>query len=188
MPTENERKYVINIACEKNIDENFKAYINQGYMAYSKGMTIRIRRKEYVDHHNHHNIEHYITYKQKSLSRIIEIEQEIDKRDYDELWHLSKIKLYKIRYNLFDADTNLWWEIDFLKNNNKTYFALAEVELPEGVEKPRRIHPFVEKFLIYEVSLKDNRFSNRRLANCNYSKDLYKKLTKVKNDRQKKSK
>lgn len=147
-------------------------------MAYSKGMTIRVRKKEYTDHH--HNVEYYITYKQKSSSRIIEIEQKIDKRDYEELWSISKIKLFKTRYNLLDVDTNLWWEVDFLKNKNKTYFALAEVELPEEVKKPKRIHPLVEKVLIHEVPLNDNRFSNRRLANLEYSKGLYRKLTKVK--------
>ena len=46
MPTENERKYVLNLDCEPQIKELSvnKSEIIQGYLVVSKGMSVRIRQ------------------------------------------------------------------------------------------------------------------------------------------------
>ena len=46
MPTENERKYVLNLKSEDDFNCFYKLkkyFLHQGYLAFSKGTTLRLR-------------------------------------------------------------------------------------------------------------------------------------------------
>ena len=181
MPTENERKYVLDIKSEEEIEDlkATKAVIEQGYTAFSKGLSLRIRKKQTS---LCKRPTYYLTYKQKVTSRTIEIENEIEERDFKELWDICVGKLKKIRYTFADNIGN-FWEVDFFKKNGETYFVLAEVELPEGVLAPKNMPKYINKFLLYEVPLTDCRFSNKRLGDVEYALELHNTIKKgVKNE------
>ena len=61
------------------------------------------------------------------------------------------------------------------------YFVQAEVELEEGSNKPEEIPEFLREFLLYEVPLTDDRFSNKRLSDVEFASRLYKSLVEKKN-------
>lgn len=112
----------------------------------------------------------YLTLKNKTFNRTIEIENEIEKRDFDDLWVLATKKLSKVRYKI--KNRKEIWDIDYFKSKKKTYFALAEVEMEEGKKSPSSIIPFVKKNLIFEVPRNDNRFSSESLSNIKYAKKI----------------
>jgi CYTH domain-containing protein len=118
------------------------------------------------------------TFKCNGGSRVVEIEKKIDERDFTDLWPLCLNKLEKYRYVLKDQELNTW-EIDFFKDHhNDTYFAMAELEMPEGQISPNIIPEFISNNLIYEVPLTDCRFSSKLLGDVRYAINLHKSLTK----------
>jgi CYTH domain-containing protein len=179
MPTENEVKFVLNLCKEKEFKEiaQDKVLIRQGYLLSSKGIALRCRESI------NHKTEYYFTFKLTSnKGRSIEIEKKIDQRDFNDLWESALNKLEKIRYYIQDSEKQLW-EVDFFKDHNKeNYFCMAELEMPEGQLKPKFIPKFIEKNLLYEVELKDNRFSSKMIADIKYAIELYQQL-RNKNDR-----
>lgn len=176
MPTEHELKYVIEKDSEQEISKSCSEqyFISQGYLIATRGITVRVRKS--VKKSN--GVEkYYFTLKANAGGRCVEIEKNIDKRDFDDLWSLSLNQLEKIRYIIKD-DKNVW-ELDFFKDySGKTYMAVAEIELPEDQESPNRILEIVEKNLIYKVPLTDTRFSNKFLSNAKYAVDLVKEIQK----------
>lgn len=160
--TENEKKYVI----KKNLEYQLKCKyikIQQGYLIASRGISLRLRQI---------NKKHYITFKFTIKERVIEIENKISKRDFKDLWVFCLNKLEKHRY-LLNYKKDLW-EIDFFKDfNNKTYFAMAEIEMPEGKQKPDFIPKIIKDNLLYEVFLNDCRFSSKFLADVKYAMEIY---------------
>lgn len=182
MPTEYEFKYAIHLDLVKEISEDRlrimcdkHLIIEQGYLAFSKGMSCRVRcTKEYGKPKWH------MTFKQKTSSRVVEIEKKIDERDGNDLWQVSVGKLKKDRY-VFD-EHGIKWELDLLKQDNCIYFIIAEVELMEGTVRPKKMPDFLQSFLLYEVPMSDDRFSNKRLGDANYARDLYSRLVQEKND------
>jgi CYTH domain-containing protein len=174
VPTENERKFVINKKCEalvrKITDESYE--ISQGYLVSTKGVTLRLRKT------SHNNKEtYYFTLKSTVNGRVIELEHEIDERDFHDLWQNSINKLEKIRYKI--KHKKLIWELDFFYDyKGELYFALAECELPEGVEKPETMPDIIKDNLIYEVPLDDSRFANKHLGDPRYCIDLMAELTR----------
>lgn len=174
MPTENEVKFVLRLGCEEAAARIAarKDHIQQGYLISSKG-TLRFRKK------GHKKPVYFMTFKHSAPSgRVIEIEKEIDQRDFTEIWPSCINRLEKLRYFMEDAQESVW-EVDFFRDhNNETYFALAEFEMPEGMVKPETLHPFVKEQLIYAVPATDSRFSSKALADVRYAQDLYKTLTK----------
>ena len=136
MPTENERKYVLNAKCEKAISDMAvqKYEISQGYLIATRGITVRVRKSVPV-FANGSKGGYYFTMKVNTGGRCVEVENKLDKRDFDDLWNISLNKLEKIRYDV-KSGKHLW-ECDFFKDyRNETYMAIAEVELPEGQMEP----------------------------------------------------
>ncbi len=176
MPTENERKFLLHEDSEKifkNKAHHIK-HIRQGYLGFSKGMSLRIRET------NNHR--YTLTFKQKVNNRVVEIEKKMDKRDFEDLWTVSVNKLEKIRYdiNFFDYDNNPYlWEVDAFKDHeHKTYIIIAEHEMPEGDESPHFIPDLISENLIYSVPDSDDRFASKKVADVKYAKKLYESLIK----------
>ncbi len=178
MPTEHEYKYVLSM--ETN-EEYFKKHckihytIQQGYLAFSNGMSCRVR--SIIESGGRWRRKWFLTFKQKVGDRVIEVEKRLDHRDGEDLWSVCVGRLKKDRYVIKDND-GIEWEVDFFKNffkNGNLYFVLAEVELEEG--SPRIEPPlFITLHLLYEVPLTDDRFSNKRLGDVEYATSMYQKI------------
>lgn len=182
MPTEHEYKYAISLEIANDLDHptllkiaKEHQHIKQGYLAFSKGMTTRIRGIQDGDKHRW-----FLTFKQKVENRVIEIEKKLDDRDGTDLWSVCVGKLKKDRYVI--EDKGITWELDFFKKGHHLYFVLAEVELPEGASRPKTIPDFFKNYVLYEVPLTDDRFSNKRLAEVEFATQLYSELTNGRND------
>jgi CYTH domain-containing protein len=149
--------------------------IRQGYLAFSKGMTTRIRSlKENSDK------KWFLTFKQKVSERVIEIEKKIDDRDGNDLWEVCVGKIKKDRYLFLEGGYT--WELDLFKKGSNIYFIVLEIELPEGALRPKNVPKFLRDFVVYEVPLTDDRFSNKRLGDIDYASRLYRKIAGVKNE------
>ena len=175
MPTEHEYKYILKLEtpeeyfehdCEKHL------ILRQGYLAFSKGMSCRVRSSRQHGE-SARRTKWFLTFKQKVGSRTIEIEKELDKRDGEDLWSVCVGKLKKDRYVIKGLEDTLW-DVDFFKRGD-LYFVMAEVELKEG--SPRVDLPlFIKADLLYEVPLTDDRFSNKRLGDVDYAISMYQKV------------
>lgn len=181
MPTENELKYVLRLDCEADlISGNFdykKYLLFQGYLAFAKGMTLRLRSSQEMSFKKvTGHPKRKLCYKQKVNDRVIEIEKKIDQRDFSDLWDSTLNRVEKQRY-VVNFEKSLW-EIDFFKHHHdETYFVLAEHEMPEDQKQPKYIPEFISKNLIYAVPHdKDDDFSTKRLACAKHAKKLYKEL------------
>jgi CYTH domain-containing protein len=178
MPTENERKFVIDLGCEEEIAglASKKYLIAQGYMVTTKGITVRARKRFDYRSKDKNHFQYYFTLKANAGGRCVEIEDRINERDFNDLWSICRNKLEKIRYVVTHRRTRkptLDWELDFFKDHrNETYFALAEIELPEGKEAPDVIPDFVKNNLLFEVPLTDNRFGNKLLGDARYAANI----------------
>lgn len=184
MPTENERKYVIRMEAEDLMDDlAHQIYeISQGYLIATRGITVRVRKlipllgsKKFP--------EYYFTMKAStptvgpSPTRVVEIENKLDQRDFQDLWNIALNKLEKNRYVVKHGKQI--WECDFFKDyQGKRYMAVAEAELPEGQLEPTEIPPFIKDNLLYRVALTDGRFSNKLLGDPRYATDLLSEILK----------
>lgn len=169
MPTECEKKYVLDLDTEDKFQKLScnKAKLLQGYLFSSKGTSLRCRKMKN---------KHFLTLKSTVNGRVVEIENQIDERDFNDLWTQCMNKLEKVRYVCSD-DKNQVWEVDFFKDHNSTnYFCLAELEMPEGQKEPEFIPKFIKNNLLFEVPLTDCRFASKLLADIRYATDIYKQL------------
>lgn len=175
MPTENELKFIIRKECEA--EEKFSwipkpIHIWQGYPSAIRGMTVRVRKMIQDEKETY-----VFTYKNNVGNRVIEIEQDIDERDYRDLWNQSLIRFEKVRYKY--PFPHKGWEVDFFKDHNgQTYFGMAECEMPEGQLEPEKIPKLIRNNLIYAVPAKDERFSSKLLADPRHAANLLKELEK----------
>lgn len=167
-------KFLLNVECEneiKKISIGCKD-IRQGYLVFSKGVSLRIRE---TFANNDHRPKFELTFKQKVGNRVIEIEKSIDHRDFNDLWEVSINKLEKTRYDVMHEQYH--WEVDVFKDHDhETYIIVAEHEMPEGDLSPKSIPAIINDNLLYAVPLDDDRFSSKKLANLKYSKKLYNKF------------
>lgn len=181
MPTENEKKLVLNPACESSISKIAKnsLKLSQGYLMVSRGISLRVRKVK------NHKTKYYMTFKSSvNCGRVVEIEKKIDQRDFLDLWDQALNKLEKVRYLVKDKSYQIW-EIDFFKDhNNETYFCLAELEMPENQVKPISVPSFITENLLYDVLLTDSRFSSKLLSDVRYSINLLKSIKGERNDLQ----
>lgn len=192
MPTENEIKIVIRQDCESFIaNQAVRIFsVSQGYLLANRGTSLRLRKlqdgrviftplNQARFKQSQRALKHFMTFKCSTnggANRVVEIEKKIDQRDFNDLWPQCMNKLIKLRYILRDSHRQ-FWEIDFFKtHDNKNYFALAELEMPEGQVKPKYIPPFITKCLLHMVPLTDCRFSSKLLADVRYATELYKTL------------
>lgn len=170
MPTEHEYKYVLRQEfLPETVDWDRIQNIEQGYLSYSKGMTLRIRHLE-----EGKKSKWFLTLKQSVRGRVVEIETKIDERDGEDLWEACVGKLKKIRHVVEHKGAN--WEVDFFYKGCHLYFVMAEVELPEGSSRPKEIPSFIKEHLLLEVQLTDDRFSNKRLGDAEYATKIYNEL------------
>lgn len=168
LPTENEKKYVLNLDTEDNFRKiaHHKSKIYQGYLFATKGMSLRCRKTE------NKKTSFCLTLKSTVSGRCVEIENSIEERDFNDLWTQCMNKLEKIRYYVYNKDD--LWEVDFFKDHNRdNYFCLAEFEMDEGMLCPKIVPEFIKNELIYEVELTDCRFSSKMLADIRYAKNIY---------------
>lgn len=191
MPTENELKFVLNLDCEQQFVETVskKYRIAQGYLLSSKGNSLRLRKSEigkvfsvmntFIFHPQVKSDKNYsMTYKHSVNNRVVEIESKLDERDFNDIWPSCMNKVYKIRHIVKD-DAKQIWEIDFFKaHNNDTYFAMAEIELPERATAPVLIPKFIKNNLLFKVPLTDCRFASKLLGDVRYAIDLHESLGK----------
>lgn len=174
MPTENERKYILDLSCMKDVEHlsSAKYDISQGYLIATRGITVRVRKLTKPNGKENH----FFTLKVTTAGRPIEVEKRIDKRDFEDLWNIALNKLEKTRYVLKDEDV---WEVDFFKDyKDEVYMCVAEVELPEDQYEPHTIPETIQKKLLYSVPLTDTRFSNKLLGDARYASQLLKEIRK----------
>lgn len=177
MPTENERKYVLinepKVVHEIATKANRILAIEQAWLYHGKNWTYRIR-KIYGPHYP--DPIYKATFKQKVQKRLIEIETDIDERDYYDLLNLSDTILHKTRYII--PVGALKWEVDLFYNEKRSnlYFVMAEVELPEGTKGPALIPSFISDNLLFEVPADNIEFSSRKLQNIEYAIGTYNQL------------
>lgn len=183
MPTENERKYVLCMECEDQINKiaEEKWRIAQGYLMVGKGTSLRCRKQS---DRQKLRMSYSMTFKATASSgRVVEIEKRLNERDFNDLWPMCLNKVEKIRCIVYDKSHDMW-EIDFFKDHNQqTYFAMAEFEMPEGKLQPDTIPPFISNNLLHEVALTDCRFASKLLGDVRYALDLYASLKENKNGR-----
>jgi len=176
LPTENERKYIIDSKIESIIMEKSSAAydISQGYLIATRGITVRIRK---LVKRKNKKAEYYFTLKATTSGRAIELEKKMDERDFDDLWNIALNRLEKVRYILSHEGND--WEIDFFKDyKENTYMAVAEIELPEDQYEPYSIPGIIKDNLLYSVPLTDIRFSNKLLGDARYASQLLQEIRK----------
>lgn len=178
MPTEHEYKYLLDTKIAGTLSQYPQVVIHQGYLATSDSMDCRIRHSIAQNGEE----EWTLTFKQKVTGRKVEIEKDLEPRDGMDLWEVSTRKIKKIRHYADNRDRTVW-ETDLFYNldTGDLYFAMAEIELPEGSPPPEKLPDFLQKFLLFKVPLTDDRFSNKRLGDMEYAKTLYTEIQGTKN-------
>ncbi len=165
MPTENEKKYVLSPSFNAEGLAGWSIeQIEQGYP--DKG--VRIRRS---------NDSYYHTYKKwvPSANRLVELEGDINVRDFEDLKTVCPDMLIKTRYTKEVGEEE--WVVDFLKTKSgQVYFVMSEVEMPEGVEDPKEILPEIKDSIVWYVEKNDPRFTNKELMNQEHAKQMYKMM------------
>lgn len=138
--------------------------IEQSYL--SKGSRVRKRSWSLRNGKKCDEVEWIFTYKHSLSSQpgCLEIETKISEEDFLLAWEESTNKIIKTRFILPCYNTSGVWEIDFFKDDQGIFFALAEFEVSAKAGPPNSIHPLVEKFLTYSVQEGDSRFNNRKLG------------------------
>lgn len=160
MPIENERKFVLDddgsledrLAREPGVT---RTLLRQAYLDAS---GLRIRAIESAD-----AIQYIFSYKRPVDGQMVEIETALAPIDFERLWTLRRETLRKVRYSWKDRPFH--WDVDFFKAaGDRTYFALAEVEMPEKDTVPPSVPARLKPHLVGLVTLGDPRFTSKRLA------------------------
>jgi CYTH domain-containing protein len=168
MPIENERKFVL------DEDGGLEARLAQApgvarsrlTQAYLDSPGVRIRSIETGS-----RIRYVFTFKRPVDGGMVEIETDIDEADFKRLWSVSRETLTKTRYSW--ADGRFHWDIDFFKTaDGRTYFALAEVEMPEHERQPPAVPAQLASHLVGQAPLGDPRFTSKRLADQAHAERL----------------
>jgi CYTH domain-containing protein len=168
MPIENERKFVLNedgqleprLAQAPGVT---KSRLNQAYL---DSAGVRIRSIETAG-----KLSHVFSFKRPVDGQMVEIETEIDEADFKRLWTLGRETLRKTRYSW--ADGRFHWDTDFFKTGDgRTYFALAEVEMPEHEQWPPDVPARLVSHLLGPAPLGDPRFTSKRLSDQAHAERL----------------
>ena len=114
---------------------------------------------------------HVFTYKRPVNGQVVEIETEISREDFDRLASQCVETLRKVRYSWTDGPFH--WDVDFFKTDDGgTYFAQAEVEMPEDHDVPPPLPPSLAPHLLATVPAGDPRFASKKLANRAHAEAL----------------
>lgn len=168
MPIENERKFVLD---ERGTLETSLASV--------PGVIRRVLRQAYLDTSGVRiraiegpNETHYVfTYKRVVDGQMVEIETDISKIDFERLWTLRHESLNKVRYAWEDG--RFHWDTDFFKTEDgRTYFAMAEVEMPEAEREPPPVADRLSSHFLGLVPRGDPRFTSKRLADRAHAERL----------------
>ncbi|WIM13883.1 CYTH domain-containing protein [Enhydrobacter sp.] len=169
MPIENERKFVL-------LDDDGQL---EAQLAQEPGITRSVLRQAYLDTSGvriraigrGETMRHVFTYKRPVDGQMVEIETDLSAVDFDRLWKLRRETLSKVRYSWDDA--RFHWDVDFFKAaEGKTYFALAEVEMPEDETVPPAVPPRLKRHVLGLVPFGDPRFTSKRLADQTHAERL----------------
>lgn len=168
MPIENERKFVLEL--ESKLERRLAAapgvvcsFLRQAYLDAS---GVRIRAIE-----NGGRTRHIFTYKRSVDDQMVEIETEISPIDFERLWKLRRETLQKMRYSWRDG--RFHWDVDFFKRDDgSTYFALAEVEMPETDTVPPPAAGILAPHVLLLAPRGDERFTSKRLSNRDHAERL----------------
>ena len=188
MPIEREFKYVLRDAdalYEKLMRDQTltgMADINQVYL--SRGGRIRSRKWWLKDGEVFYastaiaKVEYIFTYKHdlQTMPGCLEIETEISEADFMLGWSEADHKIVKTRFLLPNDQGPGVWEIDFFKDEQGIYLAMAEFEVPAEAGPPDRLHPLVQEFLVFSVPEDDGRFKNRKLCERKLVETLLKEI------------
>ncbi len=173
MPTENERKYVL--LNEPNVIQTIAKRSERILAIEQAWLDGGLRIRKIFGQHYPDPI-YKATFKQRIPKRLIEIETDIDERDYFDLLPLCSIVLQKTRYVIPMGALN--WEVDLFYDRKRSnrYFVMAEIELPEGVINPPSIPNFISDNLLYEVPVDNMEFTSKKLEDIEYAIELYNEL------------
>jgi hypothetical protein len=166
MPIENELKYVLPPDFDPAALIGWDRHeIRQAYL--DDGPRIRQMDADYL-----------FTYKKwvPDARELVEIETAISHDDFGLLWPLCVERLRKVRYarRIKDAE----WVVDFLTDaSDEVYFVLAEVEMPRFAKSPDSIPQEIREHIVYAVDSSDNGFTNKKLSDPDYARELYDKVT-----------
>jgi CYTH domain-containing protein len=168
MPIENERKFVLEL--ETKLERRLAAapgvvrsYLRQAYL---EAPGLRIRSME-----SGGRVKHIFTYKRSVDDQMVEIETEISPIDFERLWKLRRETLQKMRYSWRDG--RFHWDVDFFKREDgSTYFALAEVEMPETDTVPPPPAGILAPHVLLLAPRGDERFTSKRLSNQEHAQRL----------------
>ena len=169
MPIENERKFVLDDPrgeLERSLASASppirRADVRQAYL---DTVGLRIRRFD-----RDGSVSHIFSYKRPVGGAMVEVETAIDPVDFERLWTLRRESLEKVRFTIPAGDCQ--WDIDFFKDGGRTYFALAEVEMPEGREEPPEPPSILAPYVEFLVARGDERFSSKKLSDPIYARRL----------------
>ena len=175
MPIENERKFVLDDlsgALEARLGARpgvKRTYLRQAYLDAS---GLRIRAIEAAD-----GTRHIFSYKRPVDDQMVEIETEIAVVDFERLWKIRRETLEKARYTWRDG--RFQWDVDFFKTaDGRTYFALAEVEMPETETEPPPPPEVLSSHVILLAPRNDPRFTSKRLADIAHAENLFAEVLK----------
>jgi CYTH domain-containing protein len=168
MPIENERKFVLDEdgQLEPALAETPGVTTSRLTQAYLDSPGVRIRSIEAAGWRRY-----VFGFKRPVDGQMVEIESEIDAADFKRLWTLARETLCKTRYSWDDG--RFHWDIDFFKTTDgRTYFALAEVEMPEHEQDPPEVPPQLAGHLVGPAPPGDPRFTSKRLADQSHAERL----------------
>lgn len=168
MPIENERKYVLDdedgleaeLAATPSVSRNFLR------QAYLDAPGLRIRSIEADG-----KTSHVFTYKRTVDGQVVEIETALSAADFARLWTQRNETLQKVRYAWNEG--RFHWDVDFFKRDDgSTYFAMAEVEMPEEETEPPPLPAELARRLLGAAPVGDPRFTSKRLADQEHAERL----------------
>ena len=91
--------------------------------------------------------------------------------DFERLWSQRRETLQKTRYSWDDGPFH--WDVDFFKTDEGcTYFAQAEVEMPERQTTPPPLPGRLASRLLATAPVGDQRFTSKRLADRAHAAQL----------------
>ena len=168
MPIENERKFVLHE--DGSLESGLAAlpHVRRSVLrqAYLDVSGLRIRRIE-----GGGPLRHVFTYKRAVAGQVVEIETEISEADFQRLWSERRESLQKTRYSWDDGPFH--WDVDFFKTEDgRTYFAQAEVEMPEDQRAPPPLPASLAGHLLALAPAGDQRFTSKRLADRAHAERL----------------
>jgi hypothetical protein len=161
MPIENERKFVL----------NEQAPELEAQLAAMPGVSRHLLRQAYLDApglrirslEGDGRTDHVFTYKRTIDGQVVEIETGLSAIDFARLWTQRVETLVKVRCSWTEGRYH--WDVDFFKRDDgSTYFAMAEVEMPEEQIDPPPLPDFLATHLLMVAPALDPRFTSKRIA------------------------